>query len=114
MGGLARSFSEEDRLRLALYYSSLPAEAAKGGNPALIPRGKKLYKKMCSGCHGDHGVGEAGYARLAGQRSDYVSKMLRDSHDRRGARYSHSMSRVAFELSEEDREAVATYVANLR
>lgn len=114
MSGLAKSFSDEDKIKVALYYSTLKARAAGGGDPALLSRGEEIFTSTCSGCHGADGHGEQGYARLAGQRPDYVLKMLQEFRDRTGRRSNPWMTAVAIRLSDPQMQAVAAYIANLQ
>ncbi|WP_428605878.1 c-type cytochrome [Sedimenticola sp.] len=113
MSGLAKSFSDEDKIKIALFYSTLKPQASHDGDPALIPEGEKLFTTICSECHGKDGHGQKGYARLAGQRTDYVVKMLKEFRDRTGRRSNPWMTAVAFKLSEQQMQAVASYIANL-
>jgi cytochrome c553 len=78
-----------------------------------MAKGEKLFKEMCVSCHGQDGRGQEGYARLAGQQYDYVSKMLKEFRDRTGKRINVWMTGVAIRLSDQDIEALATYLANL-
>jgi cytochrome c553 len=114
MSGLAKSFSDEDKIKVALYYSNLEAKVSGGGDPALLPEGEQLFTAICSECHGTDGHGEKGYARLAGQRVDYVMKMLTEFRDRTGRRSNPWMTAVAIRLNEAQMRAVATYIANLK
>ena len=113
MTGLAKSFSDEDKLKIAVYYSSLPMKSSGGGRMELMEQGKSIFTEVCSRCHGSDGLGTEGYARLAGQRPDYVVKMLREFRDRTGRRINPWMSGVAIKLSDQDMEAVAAYLANM-
>ena len=113
MSNLAMTFSEEDKIKIALYYSEMKMLKSGGGNLSLLAAGKQIFQKICVKCHGADGRGQAGYARLAGQRYDYVNKMLKEFRDRTGQRTNLWMSGVAIQLSDQDMEAVATYLANL-
>ncbi|WP_172838719.1 c-type cytochrome [Solemya velesiana gill symbiont] len=114
MSALAKSFSEENKIKIALYYSSMEMKASGGGKLGLMTQGRNLYKETCSRCHGADGKGQEGYVRLAGQRYDYVAKMLKEFCDRTGRRTNPWMSGVALKLNDEDMEAVATYLASLK
>lgn len=114
MGSLAKTFTTEDKIKIALYFSQMEMLPSGGGNPALLGNGEKIFKTFCVKCHGADGRGQAGYARLAGQRYDYVVKMLKEFRDRTGERTNVWMTGVAIRLSDRDIESVATYLANLK
>ncbi|MGD9171915.1 MAG: c-type cytochrome, partial [Candidatus Thiodiazotropha sp.] len=108
------TFSFEDKIKIALYYADMEMKPSGGGNLALLAEGEKIYKDYCVKCHGEDGRGQEGYALLAGQRHDYVVKMLKEFRDRTGKRTNVWMTGVAIRLSDKDMEAVATYLANLK
>ncbi|MET0005821.1 MAG: c-type cytochrome [Candidatus Thiodiazotropha sp.] len=114
MSNLAKTFSFEDKIKIALYYGDMEMKPSGGGNSSLLDEGKKIFKDTCVKCHGENGRGQEGYARLAGQRHDYVVKMLKEFRDRTGKRTNVWMSGVAIRLSDRDMDAVATYLANLK
>lgn len=114
MSNLAKTFSLDDKIKIALYYAEKEMAVSGGGIPELLQEGQQLYKKTCVECHGDNGRGQEGYARLAGQRFDYVVKMLKEFRDRTGRRVNVWMTGVAIRLNDRDIEAVATYLANLK
>jgi cytochrome c553 len=114
MGGLAKNFSEEDMIKMAIYYSRMRSKTAGGGRPDLRAKGKQIFSQICVGCHGEDGKGQEGYAMIAGQRADYVVQMLKTFRDDRERRVNPWMTGVALGLSDEDMEAVASYLANLK
>ncbi len=114
MSNLAKTFSEEDKIKIALYYSEMEMRASGGGEPSLLEEGKRIFHEACVKCHGADGRGQEGYARLAGQRYDYVNKMLKEFRDRTGRRTNVWMTGVAIHLNDKDMEAVSTYLANLK
>lgn len=113
MSSLAKSFSDEDKIKIALYYSGLPPRSSGNGRPELQRQGAAIYASACVSCHGKDAAGLEGYARLAGQQPDYVVKMLKEFKERTGRRSNPWMSAVAVRLSEDEMVAVAAYLANL-
>ncbi|MCU7907093.1 MAG: c-type cytochrome [Candidatus Thiodiazotropha sp. (ex Epidulcina cf. delphinae)] len=113
MSNLAKTFSIGDQIKIALYYANMEMKPSGGGDLSLLPTGERLYKEICIECHGKNGRGQEGYARLAGQRHDYVVKMLKEFRNRTGKRSNVWMTGVAIRLNDHDMEAVATYLANL-
>ena len=114
MSSLAKTFSVEDKIKIALYYAEMEMKASGGGDPSQMAEGERIFKQVCVSCHGADGRGQEGYARLAGQRYDYVVKMLKEFRDRTGKRINVWMTSVAIRLSDKDIEAVSTYLANLK
>ena len=114
MSSLAKTFSVEDKIKIALYYAEMEMKSSGGGDPTLMSEGERIFKQACVSCHGADGRGQEGYARLAGQRYDYVVKMLKEFRDRTGKRINVWMTGVAIRLSDKDIEAVSTYLANLK
>jgi len=113
MSNLAKTFTVEDKIKIALYYSGLKMRPSGGGDASLLDKGRRIFHQECVKCHGTDGRGQKGYARLAGQRYDYVKKMLKEFRDRTGRRTNIWMSSVAIRLSDQDMDAVSTYLANL-
>ncbi|MCG8485995.1 MAG: c-type cytochrome [Candidatus Thiodiazotropha sp.] len=114
MSNLAKTFTLEDKIKIAIYYAEMDIKLSGGGKPELLKEGQQIYKDVCVECHGENGRGQEGYALLAGQRYDYVVKMLKEFRDRTGKRTNVWMTGVAIRLDDQDMEAVATYLANLK
>jgi cytochrome c553 len=124
MSPMAMILSDEDMADLAAYYSS---QAIKGGetDPSRLAIGKRVYRAgnveaglmACAGCHGPTGRGNplASYPSIQGQHAVYVAAQLRAY--RSGARATdpnQMMRNVAAMLSDEEIDAVASYVQGLR
>lgn len=119
MNALSKNFTQDDKENLAIFYASLTVKPVKT-NPQLAAKGQPIYAKLCSTCHGEKGIGQADFARLAGQQIHYVENTLirfRDtSKDKVNSiqRNSVIMESVTKDLSNQDIKALAAYVAQLK
>jgi cytochrome c553 len=120
--------SDEDIRDLAVYFESLPAPAmaVSDPDPLTVDAGQALYRggdendkvAACIACHGPTGRGNpaAVYPALQGQHAAYTAKQLRAFAS--GARSTDGKTRImrdiAARLSDDDIEAVASYVQGLR
>jgi len=124
MSPMAMILSDEDMADLAAYFSS---QKARGGEtePSKRALGERVYRAgnvqkgvmACAGCHGPNGRGNplAGYASIQGQHAAYVANQLRAYKSGGRATDPNQMMRnVAALLSEEEIDAVASYVQGLR
>lgn len=86
---------------------AVPSEAAD------LMAGKEKYK-VCAGCHGPSGTGNAalGYPQLSGKDAAYVAEQLRAFKS--GRRESATMKAMVSGLSDADIDNVAAYVATLQ
>jgi cytochrome c553 len=115
MSSLSKVIKHEDKIKLAIYFSEQTMIPAGGGQTELIPHGKKQYQILCAECHGEDGRGaEQGYAHLAGQRPEYIVKMLKEFKNQTGKRSNPWMTARANGLDEKDRQGIAAYLAGLK
>jgi len=126
MLGIIPGLSDQDFKDLSAYFS---AQEISGGvaDQSKVVLGELIYRAgnaesgvpACMACHGPAGEGNplAGYPALAGQHSVYTAKML--TGFRAGENWgeddapSHIMNGSATELSDEEIEAVASYIQGL-
>jgi cbb3-type cytochrome c oxidase subunit III len=123
MTAMAAPLSDQDIENLAAYFSS---QKVQGGttDPKLLAEGEKLYRggdmttgvAACAGCHGPTGAGNpaAHFPSLSHQHAQYVEKQLKDF--RAGTRTNDAgkmMENVAAHLTDQQIEAVASYVQGL-
>lgn len=126
MQGIVAGLSDQDIANLSAYFA---AQDIKMGvaDESLVPLGRRIYQAgnsetgvpACMACHGPVGEGNplAGYPRLSGQHALYTANMLKKYRD--GAQWgeddvaSRTMSEVAAELTDDEIEAVASYLAGL-
>jgi cytochrome c553 len=124
MSPMAMILSDEDMADLAAYFAT---QKARGGEaePSKLALGERVYRAgnvqkgliACAGCHGPKGSGNplAGYASIQGQHAVYVANQLRAYKSGARATDPNQMMRnVAALLSEEEIDAVASYVQGLR
>lgn len=124
MYGMVAALSDEDIADLAAFYSSqkISLGAADEDKVALgerIYRGGNFETKVvaCGACHGPQGLGNsaANYPRLSGQHADYVVQQLKafanGSRSNSPAAMMHTISK---RMTEEEMQAVASYIQGLR
>ena len=117
MQPIVEGLTNEDIRNLGAYFASLPPpQAAKpDDNPDLSKKGAQAAAgRRCASCHLDTYAGTKAVARVAGQREDYLLKALHDykSSIRAGGAMA-AMAEVAYQLSAEEIEALAHYLAHL-
>ncbi len=126
MMGIIAAVDDQGMEDIAAWYAS---QKVKGGvaDDALASSGQGVWRAgnaksgvpACMACHGPAGEGNplAGYPALAGQHAVYTASMLRKF--RSGETYgekdtnSHVMTGAAAELTDEEIDAVASYVEGL-
>lgn len=133
MASVVDPLSESDIRNLAEYYSEQklkPATSDESLDPALIAKGKGLYKReitrrmglSCGDCHGDNAEGEenrraAGlgdFPRLAGQKHDYLVSRLKKYASREAGYGLLGMNVVAASLTEDEINELAAYLSSLK
>jgi cytochrome c553 len=126
MAGITPGLTEQDIEDLSAYFSS---QTNNGGvaDPLKVELGERIYRAgnaetgvpACMACHGPAGEGNplAGYPVLAGQHSVYTAKMLKGfrAGENWGEKDAQSqiMNGSAAHLTDEEIEAVASYIEGL-
>ncbi len=124
MAPMAATLSDQDMLDLGAYFASkqgkgLEADAAKVALGQKVYRGgdKKSELTACIACHGPSGSGNpaALYPALKGQHATYVAAQLRAyKRGERATDQNQMMRNVAAVLTDEQIDALASYVQGLR
>ena len=126
MTSMAMPLSDEDIRDLAVYFEGLPTAANSVADEKTVARAEALYRggdndskvAACLACHGPAGRGNpaAIYPALHGQHAEYTAKQLRDyaSGVRKSDGKTHIMRDIAGRLSDEDINAIASYVQGLK
>lgn len=126
MAGITPGLTEQDIEDLSAYFSS---QTSNGGvaDPLKVELGERIYRAgnaesgvpACMACHGPAGEGNplAGYPVLAGQHAVYTAKMLKGfrAGENWGEKDAQSqiMNGSAAHLTDEEIEAVASYIEGL-
>jgi cytochrome c553 len=121
MQTLASSFTFQDKVNLAVYYTSQKLKPLKT-DPTLAARGEGIYKSVCFRCHGENGKGEAGYAHIAGQQIEFIKMTLKRFRSNAlntndfdiTKRTDPNMEQVTVRLSDQDIEGLANYIAGMK
>lgn len=127
MAPIAQGLDDEQRLALAAYLATLPAQApneadasaaqpTEGRGATLAMRGDDAAGiQACANCHGPGGTGlPPVYPYLAGQHASYLESALKAWADgNRRTDPSAQMNAIAAMLEAKDVEAVAAYFAAL-
>lgn len=124
MAPMAANLSEQDMQDLAAYYAE--QEGTRGeADPDLVELGEKIYRggnletgvSACIACHGPRGSGNgpAGWPKLAGQHAAYTRAQLRKyAEGERTSDMESMMQDIAARMSDEEIEAVASYIQGLQ
>lgn len=123
---IVANMSDQELADIAAYYEQQTLKAGVA-DEALVDKGEALYQAgnhesgvpACAACHGPSGSGIKGayYPRLSGQHADYTQSRLNDY--RAGVTsgdddaYSKIMVAVAEKLSDEEIQAVSSYIEGL-
>ena len=125
MSGQAMLLQDEDMRNLAVYFESQAQAAKSVPDASTVDKGESLYRggdkdsgaSACMACHGPTGRGNpaAGYPAVGGQYAVYTAKQLREyaSGGRTTDGPTKVMRDIASRLSEEDIEAVSSYIQGL-
>jgi cytochrome c553 len=124
MTPMAQGLSDEDMADLGAYFAA-QKPAGLEADPGKLAVGQRVYRSgdpkngvpACAACHGPAGDGNApaAYPALRGQYATYVAAQLRNY--RAGTRQTDAnqmMRTVASTMTDEQIDAVASYVQGLR
>jgi cytochrome c553 len=101
---------------VAAYVSVLPHTAVMGlGDGEHAAYGGQVYRRLCAGCHGAGGEGNAahGVPRIAGQHYAYLLRQMYDAVDNRRPNFSAEHVQLLKRFQYVEFMGVADYVARL-
>jgi len=104
---------------LAAYFSTLCPEPTRDGDSHLAPAGEALYRggspasniPSCVACHGPNAEGIRAIPRLAGQSYYYLRRKLAQWGEGYHATAALPMPGIASKLSDDEIEALASYLS---
>lgn len=122
MWGAARNIDAQSARNLALYFASLPPRAANDGVPNLIGVGQTIYQEgmpeanivACVVCHGPNAEGVRDIPRLGGLDYSYLKRRLEQWNEGYHAAAGPPMISIASKLSDEQIEALASYLSYVK
>ncbi len=124
MAGEAANLSDQDIADLAAFYAAQTPQIGSA-DPELVELGEKIYRggnpetgvSACMACHGPSGTGNApaGYPAVSGQHAAYNVIALRAyaNGERNGSMNAQMMQSIAERMSDEEIEAVSSYMEGL-
>ena len=110
----ATKLSSEDRVNIALFFSSQKVKPRAEISPDQIFKGEKIYISQCEECHGKDGHGEELLPRIASQPAKYLNKQINNYRTDPEKRSDKDMLRIVNSLTEEDQAMVSAYISSLR
>lgn len=115
MSPMAANLSSKDMLDLAAYFSmQKPTQQNAKGDAAKIDEGRKIADAaLCPMCHLGGFSGQNEIPRVAGQHYDYIKKQLLAFKARERTNDAGSMTAYMNDVTNEQIEALASYIASL-
>jgi cytochrome c553 len=125
MLGQASALSDDDMHNLAAYFAGQPAVPGVASKDAIAVA-QPLYRAgdaargipACAACHGPTGAGNAAaqFPRIGGQNSAYAANQLKSykSGERGAAGKGQIMATIAAKLSDQEIQALSSYVSGLQ
>ncbi len=112
MQQLSKSLSEQEKINLSLYYSSMQVAVVDevGGSQ----QGHDKYQGFCFACHGEKGLGNKDLPRLAGQKKEFLVKTLTAFKEGKESRLTSPMVKIMGAVNAADIEPLADYIASMK
>ncbi|MCW8830097.1 MAG: c-type cytochrome, partial [Gammaproteobacteria bacterium] len=110
----AKKLNSEDRVNIALFFSSQKAKPRSEISPDQTTKGSKIFMAQCSGCHGKDGHGNEMIPRIASQPARYLNKTLDIYRTEPEKRSASPMLGIVSTLSKADQVTVTVYLSSLR
>ena len=115
MSPMAKNLTRDQMIALGNYFAAQkPKSVAFQADAQRVAAGRKIADAaLCSMCHLGGFVGQNEIPRVAGQWPQYVTQQLKDFRDKKRTNDAGNMASVTRNLSDDDIESLANYIANL-
>lgn len=113
MEGMIRAMNNDEKIGMVLFYAAQDVIHKPTSNKALADKGADIFNKNCFRCHGNAGRGNDQVARIAGQQDEYLRTTLRNYRAGTVRRENSIMAPNVKLLSDQDIEALMTYVSSM-
>ena len=116
MSPMAADLAPEEMQDLASWYAAQqPKPTGFKADAAKVQAGRKKADEMlCTMCHLGGFKGQNEIPHEAGQHYQYIVKQLKDFRDKRRTNDAGSMTAYTSNLSDQDIDNLANYIANLQ
>ncbi|MFC1602051.1 c-type cytochrome [Pseudomonadota bacterium] len=114
MQSVAKNMTDDDKVAVAIYFSSMSPRPATEITDDLARQGEPLFRVRCAQCHGAQGQGQYTYPRLAGQLPSYISMTLYEFRKPESRRRESIMDAIASTLTEAEIKALAAYISTMK
>jgi cytochrome c553 len=116
MSPMAANLSPDDMHDLADYFAAQkPLPTDFKADPVKVEAGRKKSEEiLCTMCHLGGFSGQNEIPRVAGQQYPYIVKQLQDFRAKKRTNDAGNMTSVSKNLSDQDIENLANYIANLQ
>lgn len=114
MSELAMNLTSEDRVNIALFYSSQKAKPGPVLQPVLIAKGKNIFELQCIACHASDGHGKEELPRIASQPTEYLKRTLDNYRTNPNRRPNSPMQAIVAAMTEPDQAAVISFVSSMK
>lgn len=113
MEGILKAMNRDEMVGMVLFYEKSQLPARQPADHSLYTKGKAYYERICFNCHGADGHGNEQLPRIAGQHAGYVDLTLKRYREGSSVRSDPNMAFVTKRMTDQDIQAVATYLETL-
>ena len=111
-----RLVDAQDVADVAAYVSGLAPTQTKGvGDGEFTDRGRAIYEKVCTSCHGTSAMGSDADSmpRLAGQHYQYLLRQMHDAIEGRRPNFPSEHKTLLLPMERADFDGLADYLSRL-